>query len=233
MGQSNADGRAGTIDVSQFVYRDRVSRWEAMDGWSPGGEPWNINGTLYPILNDTNTGGSTGGPILAFGDKLAELRPSAQISVVAATIGSSSITRFISSGDVYSTVIGRAAAALAGSASGSVIKGIIYQQAENDTDSNAHADAWVSNYTALVSQYRSALGLSDLPVILVKLSPDPGTSSSWTYLRNKQDAMTLPSNSDRVTTSDLSLQGGGSPHFTQASIITVGQRAAIALNALL
>ena len=166
-------------------------------------------------------------PILAFGDRLAELR-SGLVGIVAATRGGVPISWMAPghSSGFFEATVSRARAA-------GPVKGVLYWQGETETMSQALADSWPAAFIQWVFDIRVALNQPDLPIVLVMLGATPQNDPNfpyWEYLRAKQATMTLPVYVTRVDISDLP---GGAVHYPTATIVAAGVRAANAMNALL
>lgn len=236
-GQSNASGRGLLSSVPTFAYRDRVKTWHNNGtGFAPANEPMDSDqgGAQYSVLADTATAGAG----VSFGDKYAELRPSAVVGLIPASKGGTSIaawSRNLATTSLYGAMIARANAALAAAPAGSRIAGFIWYQGESDTTSSALRNAWDEAFTQLVADVRSDLSLPTLPVIMTILSPTPsplGVYTEWVSFVSQQTSMTLPSDTYRVTANDLTKQSAGDVHIDTASYITLGQRWAAQMDAV-
>ena len=230
-GQSNMSGRGDIAQLPSFTWSNSVLNYATDGKLKEPVEPIDSNvGEVYSILGDP---GATASPMLSFANALASLRPSSQIVLVPCPKGATRMTdwaRSISTATCYGAMVARANAA---KALGGTIKGLCWYQGESDADNSSDASQWSERFNQLVTDVRSDLGAS-VKVVFTILGPDsqPGDFPFWTSVVSEQTHYSLPIGVARVTAQDLSTPVGN-VHLTTASLVTLGQRMANAMNGLL
>lgn len=230
-GQSNMSGRGLLSEVPSFANASQIKVYSNAGLWVGGYEPVDDPaGQIDSVSLDSNAGASSG---MAFANALATLRPGREVGLIPCAKGGSSLNQWarnLSRSSLYGSMIARANEAKAQG----TIKGLIFYQGENDADTLDHANTWVSRCQTFITNVRSDLGISNLPVIITALGPDPG-DPAFPYhvnVRNAQLAMS-GTNLAVVTAADLTGKVGDVIHLNTASQITLGGRYAVAMNGML
>jgi hypothetical protein len=225
-GQSNMSGRGRLKEVPSFPHADRVFVYANSGKWTAGREPVDDpTGQVDEVSLDDN---ARAGPGMAFGDRMAELRPGAEIGLVPAAKGGSPASewsRDSSRKTLYGSMIARAREAAAIGR----LAGVLWYQGEADIDSLTE---WPVFFRQLVADIRADLGIADLPVVMTVLAPGkPQHAARWNRFVSMQASMELPPCTGRVTANDLKVEDEG-VHLTTASAVTLGRRYADAMDAL-
>lgn len=228
-GQSNMSGRGKLEEMPHLPDVGRVRLFRNSGQWGPAVEPADAeDDCVYACLKDDEVGAS---PMVAFGDRMAHLRPDKVIGIVPCTIGGWWIDKWarnLATTELYGAMIARAQAALQG---GGVLKGFVWYQGESDATDATRLAAWPGKFTQLISDVRSDLGVN-LPAVMTVIGPNPNDSRFpyWSQMVSNQFAMTLPAHCSRVSANDLAAKPDDPPHLTTISQVALGQRMAEAMN---
>lgn len=229
-GQSNMVGHGVLAQLPAFPRANRVFIYRYNEAWDVGAEPMsNHAGIVYSVFLDDENLASCG---MAFADHLASLQLGYEIGLVPCAKGGSGMDdweRNLSTSTMYGAMIARAqAAAVAGD-----IAGLIWYQGEEDSKNSTDANAWAANFEQFVEDVRDDLDLPNLPIVHTQLGPDNELSGReyWSVVQAQQAAVDLDFNA-MVTASDLTTLGDDL-HLNTASLVTLGQRYAVAMAALL
>lgn len=232
-GQSNASGRGSLSNPPSFSNAGSVYFYTA-DFLTPT----ITNPAVEPSDTPTNEQLSVGidttaeySCALSFGHDMVSLH-NTEIGVLNCAKGATSITQWQRCWDAWSLFGAMRWRADVASASGT-IKGLIWIQGESDCASQAQVDAWSVGFANMVAALRADLGIPLLPVVFAQLGPMP-SGSPYGYaqaLRDKQSGIRMAKVA-MITTSDLAVDSSGL-HFTQSAQVTIGQRAAAAMNGMM
>lgn len=229
-GQSNMVGHGVLAQLPEFPRANRVFIYRYNEQWDVGAEPMSDHdGIVYTVFNDDEDLASSG---MAFADHLASLQLGYEIGLVPCAKGGSGMddwARDLSTSTLYGAMIARAQAAeVAGD-----LAGLIWYQGEEDSRNSTDANAWAANFEQFIADVRSDLSIADLPVIHTKLGPDPDIPERpyWTTVQAEQEAVDLTNNA-LVDASDLSTLADD-VHLNTASLVTLGQRYAVAMASML
>jgi Carbohydrate esterase, sialic acid-specific acetylesterase len=232
VGQSNMEGRGSVSDLPSFPNAARVFAYTSNAQWiSPANEPLPGSNSLA-IPQVESVAPAKAGPGLAFGDRLAELRPYVEIGLVQCAKGGYGIEYWAKDYRVttlYGSCIKRAVEA----AQSGTVRGILIFNGESDANPE-RISYYPTRMARLIQDLRDDLG-SKLPVIVTKIGPEPHGNThftSWRDMQLRQAELGVP-NGAVVTAADLQSDGPKSPHLTTASYVILGRRYAEAMHSLL
>ena len=239
-GQSNAGGRgdasklpaplaAPQKDVRFYWHRSQTSEnggHVLEDQWTDLA-PGSGHGVTKPVYPKEF------GPEVSFGRALADAHPKEKIALIKYTHGGTSLSaNWSEKGPMYKTFVATSQAALAAmKAAGHTyeLRGMIWQQGENDAAGPAAA-AYQANLTNLIARIRKDLFENKpLPFVIGGLSDSqnpeiktPGTG--WNLVRKAQEAVakTLPK-TGFVNTDGFSTRTGEAIHFSHEGQIALGK----------
>lgn len=229
-GQSNMRGDAPVPDQAIYANHARLKMF-ALDGTiKAAADPMmNTQGSQWPQFSDT-TGKC--GTLMPFGDEIAPLLKNFDVLLVNSSKGSTSIEEWAKGQPLYDGMISRARAALAAAPVGSFIAGLVWQQGESNTLSEASAAGWGPQFITLIANIRADLEISDLPVVMIGLGPYDAFAPAWPQLRFSQQFMKLPEKAAYVKTFDLP-NGASADWIITDSVLTIGKRSAQAMRPML
>jgi hypothetical protein len=222
LGQSNMAGR-GDVRPADETPHPRVLAWQGPGRWQLG---------LDPLHHDRPNAGV--GPGSWFGRAMADADPQAVIGLVPVAVGGSPLRRWERGGDLYQNALAQARAVQ----SAGVIRGILWHQGENDSDTEANAGSYASRLTRVIQDLRSDLGMPELPFVAGKLGEflvrEPRADTPFASRVNQQ----LESLRSQVPRFALVETDGLTPmadkiHFDTLSSRELGRRYADALTPLL
>lgn len=233
IGQSNEEGRGKIDELPVYANISRIFAYHENGKWlaSPS-EPLPRPTTLRaPYTSNLAPAGA--GPVIAFADKLAELRPAAEVGVVQCAIGGYGIEYFVPDyrqTSSFGLCVKRAKEAL--SHPGARLAGFVIGNGEGEANPEK---IWTYSpaMSRMIDGFRAQIG--NAPVVYKQLGPEPSGNTSftsWGGLQAIQAELAIP-NSIMVVTSDLPAQSPQNPHLTTAGYVEAGRRAAIALHRLL
>jgi hypothetical protein len=178
------------------------------------------------VSKDTNAGFS---PALSFATAILEKRPEMLIGLIPCAMDSTSIDdwgRNLSDNTLYGSCLKRVHAA---STMGNVA-GILFFQGESDAldpkknpELTLSPNQWADKFTVFISDWRSDLGLPELPVVFAQIGTNtrPNRYPNWKIVQEQQSSVRLPF-CKMITTNDLTL--GDTVHFTTESYEIIGER---------
>jgi len=179
------------------------------------------------VSRDPQAGVGSG---LSFALALSEKDPQRTIGLIPCAMEETIISQWardLSDRSLYGSCLKRARAA---STMGEVA-GLLFFQGETDAaDPKAFPNLtpmptdWASQFSAMVSDFRSDLALPQLPVVFAQIGTTTFPAQSvpnWETVKQQQRSVELPHTS-MITTDDLPLQD--EVHFTTASYREIGRR---------
>jgi hypothetical protein len=230
-GQSNMSGRGLLSEMPALPYSRWVKNFSNAWTWQGGAEPIDsATGQVDTVSIDLD---AAVGPSMAFGSALAGLRPGREIGLVPCALGGSTMDEWAqnpSRSTLYGSMLARAIEA----SKAGTLKGAIFYQGENDTDTLDHVNTWVSRCAAMIASLRSDLGLPNLPFIVTEIGPSDG-NPSFPYTSEMQAAQAgmTGSNLAVVSAADLTTKSDDLIHLTTASQMILGSRYATAMQTML
>lgn len=231
-GQSNMVGHGALSQVPAYPLGNRCHIYGYNEAWRAGAEPMSDHaGIVHSVFLDDENLASCG---MAFADSLSRFRPGIEIGLIPCAKGGSGMAswaRNLSTGSLYGATLARAQAAIL--RPNTALKGVIWYQGEEDTKNSANAAAWAARFQQFVSDMRADLGISDLPVIWTKLGPNPSVPERpyWTTVQAQQAAASITDGA-MIDASDLTTISDN-VHLNTPSLVTIGARAAVAMDGLL
>ncbi|MFA6040275.1 MAG: sialate O-acetylesterase [Methylophilus sp.] len=221
-GQSNMVGAASIPSQSVYANRSRVKSF-ALDGTiKPAQDPlMDTTGSLWTQYVSQST---LCGSMLSFASHIVGSFKNFDALIVNSSKGSTSIDQWNKGGALYDGMIQRTQAALAAAPYGSFIAGMVWQQGESDSYTEATASNWSIKIKQLIENVRADLNLPDLPIVIIGLSGYDAFGAGWPLLRFSQQYMTWPTNVKYVKTFDLPVPTGADWTDTN-SVLTIGTRA--------
>jgi len=225
-GQSNMSGR-GDILQSAANANPRIYVFGNDYHWRLAVEPIDDpTNQIDKISEDMNAGFS---PALSFATTILERRPETLIGLIPCAMDSTSIhdwERNLSDSTLYGSCLKRVHAA---STMGDVA-GILFFQGESDAlDPKKNPgltfspNQWADKFTVFISDWRSDLGLPELPVVFAQIGTNtrPQRYPNWEVVQEQQRSVRLPF-CKMITTDDLALKD--TVHFTTESYQVIGER---------
>jgi hypothetical protein len=233
-GQSNMSGYGSVpeqqaIDPRIFVFGNDYR-------WRLAREPLDAETDQVDLVSlDAN---ARLGPGMAFARTLVAQEPEMLIGLIPCARGDTTITewqRSLDDNSLYGSCLKRARAA---SPMGE-LAGILFFQGESDAvdalrfpDRDKVSVGYAEAFMRLVEAFRTDLGQPQLPLVFAQIGShtSPEAYTAWTTVQAEQARVELPC-SAMIITSDLALQDH--VHFTTESYITIGERFAVAMQAVL
>jgi hypothetical protein len=225
-GQSNMSGR-GDIPQTAAAPNPRIYVFGNNYQWRLAAEPIDDpHDQVDKVSEDKNAGYS---PALSFAETIVERRPEMSIGLIPCAMDSTTIhdwERNLSDKTLYGSCLKRARAA---STMGSVA-GVLFFQGESDAldpkknpDLLLSPDQWADKFTVLINDWRSDLGLPELPVVFAQIGTNtrPNRYPNWKAIQQQQSSVRLQF-CKMITTDDLAL--GDTVHFTTKSYQIIGKR---------
>ena len=158
IGQSNMAGRGTVEDIDREVLPGIWALSQNLT-WVPAVDP------IHYDKPERNPGV---GIARTFAKTLQLARPTAQIGLVPAAVGGSSLEQWAVGGEFYKEAIRRTQIALA---NGGKLRGILWHQGESDANSkdlaSSYGDRWIKIMTAL----RADLKAPNVPIVVGQLGP--------------------------------------------------------------
>ena len=195
--------------------------------WHPAVEPIDSPVRQVDVVSlDENAGF---GPGMGFAQVLSRQKPNKGIGLVPCAKGGSTIEewqRDLSTDSLYGSCLQRAQLA----AQMGEIAGIIFFQGEQDALDPAartqtmHVEDYATTFAAFIADFRSDLGIADLPVVYAQLGSDPELAQyvNWENIREQQaQATDLIPCAAMITTDDLLFPG---VHFSREEYREIGRR---------
>lgn len=149
IGQSNMAGR-GAIAPPDEVPHPRVLALDPLGRWRMA---------LDPLHHDKPTAGVGLGSW--FGRAVADADPGVVVGLIPSAVGGTPLSRWQKEGDLYPKALEQARLAQ----SQGVLKGILWHQGENDSDTEANASSYAARLSAMIADLRNDLHLPDLPFV--------------------------------------------------------------------
>jgi hypothetical protein len=217
VGQSNMAGR-GTVEAEDAAPVPRVWSLDAQQQWVPAVEPLHFDKPKVVGV----------GPGRAFGVAIAQAWPQAEIGLIPAAVGGSSI-RAWERGAVdsatrthpYDEAIARAKAALRNG----TLAGILWLQGESDSNARGSVDYDV-RLRRVIEAMRADLGAPTVPFLIGQMGAF--TEKPWNAFRQRVDSMhrAIAASTPRaafVPTAGLTHRGD-TIHYNAASAREIGRR---------
>lgn len=233
IGQSNEEGRGNVAELPSFPNIGRIFAYHQNSVWlaSPSEPLPRPAGLLAP--GSSNLAPIGAGPVIAFADRLAQLRPGVEIGVVQCSIGGFGVDQFVPdyrTTSPFGMCVKRAKEALAHP--GARLAGFVIANGESEANEERFW-AYSPGMTRMIDGLRAQIG--NAPVVYKQVGPEPSGNEAfvrWGGMQVLQASLAIP-NSVMVVTSDLPAQSPLSPHLTTAGYVEAGRRAANALHPLI
>lgn len=227
----------------QPVYANAARIYVKPQPWNSGGYPQqpisitNPGGDAFAVRSDPihSTPYSGVGPGMAMADRYLALKNDEALNVGLVPCGWSGSSmysewiRFRGFNTAYGMMVARAIAAK----SWGTLRCLVWYQGENDASGPTYPyPAWIAGLDDLISKFRQAVQVPDLPVIVTKLGTKPNSNFvNWDVLNGQIDCMVgvdpkiaVVDATDKSTTDSL--------HKTVAAQVTLGHQYADALVAM-
>jgi hypothetical protein len=166
------------------------------------------------------------GPGLSFANAVLQKNPSIKIGLIPCAVGGSPIiawqqgAEFLNGKHPYDDAIARAKIAM----KTGVLKGIVWHQGESDNDS-AHAAIYIEELTAVVSRFRAALQIADLPFVAGEI----GYFNKANFINPLLNQLPALVAFTAFVSANGLVDGGDHLHFNTASARELGRRYASAM----
>lgn len=240
-GQSNADGRGATSDLTnglaawqlpqpdvRIYYANPINRDPLNPAYNTG---WNMlaPGFSVPPGFSGALPSAKFGPELSFARALADAHPNRLLALIKVTQGGTSLSNDWNpaGGFMYATLTNltrTALQALTNEGASYTLRGLIWHQGESD-GSLSTAD-YQSRLTGFINAVRRDLGVTNLPVVVGELA----TNRSVTVRQAQFNVAAIMPYVGFASSSNLATLAANDPHFTAPSQLTMGQRMAAALE---
>ena len=217
VGQSNMAGR-GTVEAEDSTVVPRVWMLDQQLRWVPAREPMHFDKPKVVGV----------GPGRAFGVDVAAAWPTAQVGLIPAAVGGSSIRSWAPGAEdaptrthPYDDAISRAKAALASGR----LAGILWLQGETDSNAGGPAD-YEQRLRDVIANLRRELGAPDVPFLIGQMGRF--VEKPWTVHRTRVDS--LHQLVARTTTGSAFVPTGGlrhrgdTTHYDTPSVREIGHR---------
>jgi hypothetical protein len=215
-GQSNMAGR-GKVEAQDKKVDPHVWMFTKTNAWAPAIDPLHFDKKIAGV-----------GPGRTFGIAVAEADPRVNVGLVPCAVGGTSIDQWKKGGKLYTEAIDRAKAAMAQG----TFKAILWHQGESDANPNK-AKLYAAKLTKLIADFRSDLGLPELPFIVGELGPFHEKTSPGTDAFNAQLESFAKTEANCACVSSEGLTSiGDNTHFDAASQREFGRRYAAAYLAM-
>lgn len=235
-GQSNMSGRGVLSELPTFQYSYKVKNYANDGNWKDAVEPIDIATNQVDSVSADTSPAVGAGPAMAFGNALAPLLPYREIGLIPCAKSATDIASWQKSGLSRTTLYGSMVARAIEAQAAGPVKGLIFYQGESDADDATAAANWATSCLAMITDLRADIAVPDLKVIVTKLHIDPGNAGPhWATVQTQQDTLhgALDGDVALVDASDLVGKVGDAVHLSTASQVTLGQRYAAAMAALL
>jgi hypothetical protein len=233
IGQSNMSGRGLISEVPAYPNIARIFAYRNNGTWAQAAEPLDsAAGQIDVVSNDGNSAGA--GLAIPFANRICALRQADEVGLIIAAKGSSFASQWrrdFSRKSLYGSALARAIEA---EASGT-LSGILLWQGEAETQLAANIALWAKYWLVTLNWLRLDLGKPALPIGIFRLNNIKHTTRHpyWFHVGNAQTAaQKMVSNSVLISTDDVTPQAD-LVHYPTAGYITLGVRAADAMNPLL
>lgn len=240
-GQSNADGRGATSDLTnglaawqspqpdiRIYYANPVNGDPLNPTYNTG---WNIlaPGFSVPPGFSGALPSTKFGPELSFARTLADADPERHLALIKVTQGGTSLSADWNpaGGYMYATFTNltrTALQALTNEGARHTLRGMIWHQGESD--GSLTTVAYQSMLTNFINAVRRDFGVTNLPVVVGELA----TNRSATVRQAQFNVSETMPYVGFASSSNLPTLAANDPHFTAASQLTMGQRMAAALE---
>lgn len=213
LGQSNMAGRGTFLESDTTgTSNPKVLLWNDTGSWEPAVSPYNQYSNIRKDISMQEIGPSEG-----MGDILASHYDS--IGLLVNAKGGSSILEWKKGGDYYDQTLLRVKEAMQ---KGQLI-GMVWHQGESDRKRAAEYNELLAQ---LIADFRSDVGIPDLPVVVGEIGNWKGNSNEInSVLRAIPDKITI---TGFVKATDLSHKGD-SLHFSREAQLILGTRYAVKL----
>jgi hypothetical protein len=192
---------------------------------------FNVNTAQWVQAKDplSNYAGSGMGPGMSFASTMATLTGE-PVGVVMCAKGGTHLAEWMPdymTHSLYGAMISNARKA---AAAGGNIVGLVWYQGESDADNVPDVIAYTQRMHALFTNVRIDLGIPELPIVFVKLGPNPHEAGYeyWYDIQMRQQyiADAKPPGIAMADASDLQAGTQSPHHLSQASMIILGARIA-------
>ncbi len=222
MGQSNMAGR-GPLPAAPVTPDPRILALNRNSEWIVVTEP---------LHWDKSTAGV--GPGLSFARLMLAGEPhdAVRIGLVPCAVGGTPLRRWQNGGDLFENAFARARVAMGAG----TLKGILWQQGENDSLSETESSTYADRLSRMIAEFHATLGAEEIPFVVGKLGlfleDEPRDPFSATINRA---LMEIPSRVPWTACVDSAGLGhkGDSVHFDSDAGFELGKRYAQAMMALL
>lgn len=231
-GESNPSGRGNLGQLPDFAYDYKVKNYRNSGSWADAVEPIDSNsGQVDSVSSDSNAAAS---PALAFGNKLASLRPYNEIGLVPCAKGSTTMANWTKSGLSRSTLYGSMVARLNEAKAAGQLKGVFWWLGWNDSSNSSAASNMATNLLAMFTSLRTDVSEPDLKFVIIGLQD--GHTATYRDTINSQLASLdgeLSGSIAFVSAAGVPVISGDTVHVATAGLVTLGEAAATAMHGML
>jgi len=231
-GESNMSGRGALNQLPTFPYQSKVKNYRNSGSWADAAEPIDSNASQVDSISaDTNAAAS---PSLAFGNKLASLRPYNEIGLVPCAKGSTTMANWTKSSLLRSTLYGSMVARANEAKAAGVLKGVVFWIGWNDSGNSTAASNMAANLTAMFTALRTDVSEPNLKFVVIGLQD--GYSATYRDTINAQLASMdggLSGSIAFVSAVGVPVISGDAVHVATAGLVTLGEAAATAMHGML
>ena len=216
IGQSNMSGR-GAIEPQDTVPIPGIFMLNSSSQWVPAVDPLHWDKPQVAGV----------GPGREFARALVKARPGAQIGLIPAAVGGTSLEQWKPGGELYKQALSRLRLA---QKSGKLVV-ILWHQGEGDANNAERSATYASRWVAMMKQLRADAGAPNVPIIAGEVGEF--LQRSYTRKVNEQiDSLPHLLEHAAVARSSGLTDRGDSLHFNTVSQREFGRRYAAALFSL-
>jgi hypothetical protein len=232
-GESNMSGRGVVADLPDFPYAYKVKNYKNSGVWADGAEPIDDpTGQVDSVSNDSTSAKAS--PGMAFGNKLAILRPYNEVGLVPCAKGSTTIANWAKSGLSRTTLYGSMVARANEAKAAGQLKGVFWWQGWNDAENSTAAANIGTNLLSMFTSLRTDVAEPNLKFVVVGLQ----TSNTATYRNTINTNLAaldggLSGAIKYVAPGAISVISGDEVHASAAGQVVVGELGAAAMHTLL
>jgi hypothetical protein len=218
IGQSNMAGR-GTIEAQDRTPIPAVFMLNKDLKWVPAIDPMHFD---KPDIVGVGLGRS-------FAKVLTAAKPGAQIGLIPAAFGGTSLDQWKVGDKLYNDAVQRTKVAM----QTGTLRGILWHQGEADSNTEANARSYADRFTIIISALRKELGAEDVPIVLGELGRFWTAKNPHAAIVNAQQAV-LPLTLHRTAyaTSEGLTDRGDATHFNTEGFRELGRRYGLAFLSL-
>lgn len=231
-GESNPSGRGNLGQLPSFAYDYKVKNY-ANDGvWKAAVEPIDsASGQVDSVSSDATAAAS---PALAFGNKLASIRPYNEIGLVPCAKGSTTMANWTKSGLSRSTLYGSMVARANEAKAAGQLKGVVWWLGWNDAENSTAASNMATNLLSMFTSLRTDVSEPDLKFVIIGLQ-DGETATYRDTINSQLSGMDggLSGSIAFVSATGVPVISGDEVHVATAGLVTLGEAAASAMHGLL